>query len=45
MRTILAAAAILASVTLPAAAQDQKPAMHGGMTDLSILPEGCRAAL
>jgi len=45
MRTILAAAAILASVALPAAAQDQKPAMHGGMADLSILPEGCRAAL
>lgn len=45
MRTILAAAAIVASVALPASAQDKMTGRHAGMGDLSILPEGCRAAL
>jgi len=45
MRKILAAAAVVTAFTLPAAAEDQKASMHGGMADLSILPEGCRAAL
>jgi uncharacterized protein (DUF305 family) len=45
MRTILATVAVLAAFTLPAAAEDQKAGMHPDMGDLSILPEGCRAAL
>lgn len=40
MRTILVAAA-LAAFAIPAAAQDKMT----GLADLSILPEGCRAAL
>jgi uncharacterized protein (DUF305 family) len=45
MHKILIAAAALAVLAAPAAAQDQKAGMHADTGDLSILPEGCRAAL
>jgi uncharacterized protein (DUF305 family) len=45
MHKILTAATLLATVMLPAAAQEKMAGMQDDMGNLSILPEGCRAAL
>lgn len=45
MYKILIAATALAALTIPAVAQDQSSGMQANPGDLSVLPEGCRAAL
>jgi uncharacterized protein (DUF305 family) len=44
-KILLLAAATFAAIANPAIAQDQKSGMQGNTVDLSILPEGCRAAV
>lgn len=44
-KILIATVALAVLAAAPVAAQDQKAGTHGSMGDLSILPEGCRAAL